>query len=92
MKAIYRIYTQDIESVRNYVQEHFESCTIISTLGVWKGEPERAIIIEVILDAKSSSDYVQHDEQIIYACKTIKTLGKQEAVLWTRTLASGGLV
>ena len=89
MNILHRIYTEDIAAVRHYVQGHFESCTIISATGVWKGKAEHSIIIEVL----SQDNFTYEDtERIIAACKVIKTLGKQEAVLWTRGAVASGLV
>lgn len=81
----YRIYTEDLPIVREYAISQFEGCTIISTLGVWKGTSEKAIIIEVLKEEPS-------DDAILFACKVIKGIGKQEAVLYTKHEVKGDFV
>lgn len=77
--AVYRIYTEDLANVREYVRGHFESCTLIRGQGVWKRVKENSLIVEVMLP-----DTTLSDEHIEYTAKAIKSLAAQQAVLTTK--------
>jgi hypothetical protein len=75
----YRIYTEDKNraDIETIVARHFDSFTIIPTIGYWKGVAENSLIIEIF----GNDQFTTVKEVAEY----IKELNKQECVLVTRT-------
>jgi hypothetical protein len=76
----YRIYTENIENgvfrVQEIVNFYFEACTVIESHGVYKGERENGLIIEIITSYRL-------DKRIENICDRINKLHKQECCMVT---------
>jgi len=73
-KAFYRIITERKEDyqIEKILDSYFESYTMYAARGVYKGEKEDSLIIEII-----SEDY----QAIISVCHKIKIINNQESVM-----------
>jgi hypothetical protein len=74
MDTVYRIYTEDAdrESVVKAVSERFESFTLHSTTGYFKGQAEKSIVIEIV---------EAHEEAINEIARAIRAISGQKTVL-----------
>lgn len=73
-----RIFTElkNYEQVKELTAKYFESATFIKAEGIWQGESELSLIIEI--DSLRSLAYIQE------LCQDIKELNLQNAVLVQR--------
>jgi len=77
---VYRIYTEckNIDGILKVLADSkIDGATIYPAMGVWKGQTEKAIVIEVV------EKYA--GVRVDLAAKAIKELNKQEAVIITRS-------
>jgi len=80
----YAIYTENknlakIESILNN-SIIIQGYTIIKTFGYWNGKKEQALKIEILLEPCKSLNY---NTIIKTICKKIKSVNRQESVLFT---------
>lgn len=47
-QRVFRIYTEDLLNLHTVVPMVFEGATIIKAQGIWQGQTELAIIVEII--------------------------------------------
>lgn len=79
-KTRYRIYTEYVHTrhIAEIVNKYFDSYSMFSGIGFWKGAKERSLVIEVIVDA------VEPDPiDIIAICREINTVNHQKCCLVT---------
>ena len=81
-----RVYTENTPTIRDLVAQYLEGATVYSGSGLWKGQWEQSLIVEVIAFTESTQQAVNNLVQ------AIKTIGKQEAVLITREPITAALV
>ena len=84
---LYRLFTENknYEQVKNLIREIFVSATIIKAEGLWQGESEHSLIIEVLADDKC-------EQQIRQLCYNIKKLNQQDKILVQRIESDSKLV
>lgn len=73
---LYRLFTenQNYEQVKKLVSKHFVGATLIKAEGIWQGESEHSLIIEILADDKC-------EQQIRQLCYAIKKLNQQDKIL-----------
>jgi len=71
----WRIYTEDLPPIRDVVAKLLTGATLVAAQGIWKGQVERSLIVEVI---EEDADLIRR------VAEEIKTRGGQEAVLVTQ--------
>jgi len=74
---IYRIYTEDKnrDTIRTIAGTYFDGYSLIPCEGVWKGKGEKALIIEIVVQAPSAR------KRVTQMATAIKSRNKQEAVM-----------
>lgn len=89
MNTLYRIYTEDInrDSIIRLCSDTFESFTVLHGTGVWNGNHENSLVVEVI---GHYSPTLQLD--ICLVARGIKELNNQQAILVTKSKIDGELV
>ena len=72
---LYQILTEEknIEGVRGVLSHYFEGYTIMHAEGIWKGVPERALVISIAGNVDPS--------RVQTCAEEIKFLNNQESVL-----------
>jgi hypothetical protein len=83
----YRIYTErkNVDGIKEILDDGFDGYTLIFAAGVWEGETESSLIIEIIGETKQS--YTIH-----CVAKEIAHLNNQDAVLITQAVVEGELI
>ena len=73
----YRIYTElkNLENIAHILNSSFEGYTMYPARGVWKGIPEKALVIEIIEESAQ--------EKVLCAARSIKEFNGQDAVFIT---------
>jgi len=79
-----RVYTEDTPTIRNVVAKYLEGATVYHGDGLWRGNWEKSLIVEVITFSDVTAKAVEN------MIKAIKATG-QEAVLVTREPISAAL-
>ncbi len=84
---LYRLLTENknYKQVKTLVCELFDGATFIKADGVWQGETEHSLIIEI---DGSKNDY----DNIVSLCYRIKKLNKQDKILVQQLDASSKLI
>ena len=72
----HRLYTEDInrQTITDILAKHLPAFTLLSGVGIWKGEAENSLIIEVIGGTFAV---------VAEVAKAIKEANKQETVMYT---------
>lgn len=85
---VYRLFTENrnYDQIKKLVGECFDGFTIIKADGVWQGESEHSLIIEIDYPHKDSYKKI---EQLCYA---IKKLNQQDKILVQRIESDSKLV
>lgn len=47
---LYRIHTERFDNLARLAGEYFDGFTIIESVGYWKGQQEKSVIIEVVTE------------------------------------------
>lgn len=81
----YRLYTENTRSVIDIVSQHFDAASFYFGVGLWQGNRENSITIEII---GSDADYTR----VLALAEDIKVRGRQSAVLVTRESIASVLV
>ena len=83
----YRIYTErkNIGGIKEILDDGFDGYTLIDTVGVWEGETESSLIIEIIGEENQAYD-------IRTVAQVIGRLNCQDAVLITQAVVKGELI
>jgi hypothetical protein len=76
----YRIYTEDVDHAGIYqiMDRYFDSYTVIHANGVWEGQHEKTVILEIVED---ETDAVVVGVKL--AATQIRDLNNQQSVLVT---------
>jgi len=81
MSTLFRIYTEDQGQVEKIIplieEEGFHGATLIHTIGVWGGQVERGLIIEIVSDTEDAVFRIRN------IAGRIKTVFVQDTVLVT---------
>lgn len=72
----WRLYTEDRSTVPSIVADYFDGATMFTATGLWKGQTEQSVVVEVIAPITSRA-------RIIAVARRIIELNNQEAVLVT---------
>lgn len=73
--VVYHIYTEDKrEAVGPLIRRYFPCATLYTATGIWHGETERALVIEIVADANAL-------QSIVFLVGDIKAVLEQSAVL-----------
>lgn len=82
---MYHIYTEDTNraGIETILARHFDAYTLLSARGVWRGQAEDSLVIE--LDGVAREDVEQ-------AAREIKAANSQQAVLVAEIAATTFLV
>ena len=83
----YRIYTErkNVTGIKEILDDQFDGYTLISAAGVWEGETESSLIIEIVGEENRNYD-------IRTVAESIAVLNQQDAVLITTANITGELV
>lgn len=75
---LYRLFTEDINQdiIEGLANTYYEAYTLLSGRGVWKGQGEDSLLLEVIAD-----DNQEEASRFTNLAKAIKQANSQEAVL-----------
>ncbi len=78
-QVLYRICTEDVPSFSSYLvgclaDNGFTGCTVVACAGLWKGDPERSAIVEIVADASDA-------DRIRSFALQLGQLGHQDSVL-----------
>lgn len=75
---LYRLFTENknYEQVKKLVGNYFKGFTIIKAEGVWQGESEHSLIIEIELNGISI-----YENNIAQLCYVLKKLNQQDKIL-----------
>lgn len=84
MHTIYRIYTEDVsrKDIIVILDNLFDSYSIFTADGVWKGDHEDGLVIEIIESHPPLSNSI--DSKVWLAAQQIKRHNVQEAVMVTK--------
>lgn len=84
---VYRIYTErkNVTGIKDILDDGFDGYTLIRATGVWEGETESSLIIEIIKEKN-------HDVDVEAAAHRIAILNNQDAVLITQAVVEGELI
>lgn len=85
---LYRLFTENknYEQVKKLVCKYFDGATIIKAEGIWQGESEHSLIIEICWGVITSKNEI---DQLCYA---IKKLNQQDKILVQRIESDSKLV
>jgi hypothetical protein len=78
MTAVYRFYTERKDNLAELTCRYFDGATLLHATGIWKGDTESSIVIEVI--ATSSHADISRVEQL---ARDIVDTNAQQCVLIT---------
>ena len=83
----YRIYTEfkNEKRIREILDNGFDGYTLIFAAGIWEGEIESTLIIEIIGEEKQAYN-------VRCTAKEIAHLNNQDAVLITQAVVDGELI
>lgn len=86
---LYRLFTENknYEQVKKLVSDLFDGFTIIKADGIWQGESEHSLIIEI--EVNSPVAFYRKIESLCYA---IKKLNQQDKILVQRIESDSKLV
>lgn len=78
MKTVYRIYTEDknLEFIQDELENCFLSFTIYQVLGMYKGEQEESLIVEIV-----ATDSLHDVALVKCVAESIKHNNQQDSVL-----------
>jgi len=73
---LYRIFTENVnrKKIEGIVTERYIGYTIMNSTGMWKGQKEKSLVIEICTDKAE-------DAKVDWIAKAIKRENNQEAVL-----------
>lgn len=75
--TLFRLHTEDVSGFATLLARRgFDAATIIPATGIWKGNIEGAVIIELVQPASAR-------ENVLQLAEDIRAAHKQEAVLVT---------
>lgn len=85
--SLFRLYTENknVPLIKEILDEHLESYTVFFCMGVWHGEKEQSLVIEIL----GPSAWRQKIEGLE---AKIRTALEQQAVLLTETPCQAALV
>lgn len=83
----WRIYTEDFDAGKIYLltADNFKGATITAGVGIWKGQRERSLVIE-LLDFENDPKF---SRKVMALADALRYQGKQESVLVTQELIRG---
>lgn len=86
---LYRLFTENknYDQIKKLVCQHFDGATIIKAEGIWQGESEHSLIIEI--EINSPVAFYRRIETLCYA---IKKLNQQDKILVQRIESDSRLV
>ena len=89
-----RIYTEarDVENIKALVGVAFDGFTIFDATGVWKGQEEQSVVIEILCLESFDSLQESFRRRVRATAKSIKKVNQQEAVLVTFEEIEGELI
>ena len=73
---LYRLYTEDKGNVAQLVAPYFDSCTVLTATGYWRGIAEPSVVVEILGTAQDS-------EKVARLAEHIRVTNAQESVLVT---------
>ena len=89
-----RIYTEarDVEGIKAMVGVAFDGYTIFDATGVWEGQEEQSVVIEILCLEPFSSLQESFRRLVHSTAAAIKKVNQQEAVLVTFEEIEGELI
>lgn len=81
----YRIYTETRSNVPSIVARHFDSATLTTGLGLWRGEQEASTVIEILTTEESR-------DKVSALARDLKVSNSQVAVLITSEQVIGEFI
>lgn len=89
IKLLYRLFTENrnYDQIKKLVCNYFDGFTIIKAEGVWQGESEHSLIIEIEVNSP-----VAFYRRIETLCFAIKKLNNQDKILVQRIECESKLV
>ena len=94
---LYRLFTENknYDQIKTLVANEFDGFTIIKTEGIWQGESEHSLIIEIECQQKTDKKrfaILDADGKIKSLCYAIKKLNEQDKILVQRIECESKLV
>lgn len=74
--VVYRLYTEDKPNVRELVSRYFDGATILFARGLWQGQTEDSVVIEIVA---LKSDL----QKVVHLAGDIREVNQQTAVFMT---------